>query len=410
MIDKLKYRRIRLHANPDRPFAPEKSMEHETNEVIPTRADTRAARTIRTILLALPLVGAAALGGCSRSSATTAAGSDAEAAPIAVKLVPAEVVRAPRVVTLSGSLIGAEEADVAAGAAGKVLATYVERGSNVRKGAILARLDARAVSAQAVQAAADAESAKAQAAQAQLDCGRVERLNEKGAVSKADYDKARTQCQTAKWSVEAADARKTLTAEALRDTEIRAPFAGEVVERAVTAGEYVRADSRVVTLVNTDSLRVEITVPESDVALVKQGMQVDFRTAGDSGRLFHGKIRYVGPAVRKQSRDAVVEAVFANDDHDLRPGMFVTARLAVGEQELPAVPTAAVRADGNLRHVFVNVSGRLEDRLVQTAETLGSQTPIVSGLKAGEQVVAELTPDVRDGAKVSGARDSARTQ
>ena len=59
-----------------------------------------------------------------------------------------------------------------------------------------------------------------------------------------------------------------------------------------------------------------------------------------------------------------------------------------------------MRADGNLRHVYVNVSGRLEDRLVQTGETLGKQTPIVSGLKAGEQVVAELTPDVRDGAKV----------
>jgi membrane fusion protein, multidrug efflux system len=364
----------------------------------------KKAKTLRAwawaLSIALPSA-AASVGGCGRSQATPVASSDAEAAPIAVKLVPAQTLKAPRVVTLSGSLIGAEEADVAAGAAGKVLATYVERGSNVKKGAVLARLDARAVAAQAAQAAADAESAKAQAAQAQLDCARVERLNEKGAISKADYDKARTQCQTSKWSVEAAEARKTLTAEALHDTEIRAPFAGEVVERAVTAGEYVRAETRVVTLVNTDSLRVEITVPEANVALVKQGMQVDFRTAGDSsGRVFHGKIRYVGPAVRKQSRDSVVEAVFVNDDHDLRPGMFVTARLAVGEEELPAVPTAALRADGNLRHVFVDVSGRLEDRLVQAGEPVGEKTPIVSGLKAGEQVVAELTPDVRDGAKV----------
>ena len=74
-----------------------------------------------------------------------------------------------------------------------------------------------------------------------------------------------------------AEARKTLTAEALRDTEIRAPFSGMVVERAVSAGEYVRPDSRVVTLVDVDSLRVEITVPEADVAPVKQGMLVDFR-------------------------------------------------------------------------------------------------------------------------------------
>jgi membrane fusion protein (multidrug efflux system) len=373
-----------------------------------TKSDTKseAAKTLkqhrtwtRAFLIALPIFAAGAAG-CARSGATPAQSDDAEA-PIAVKLVAAEVVKAPRVVTLSGSLIGAEQAEVAAGAAGKVVATYVERGSFVKKGAILARLDSRAVSAQAAQAAADVESMKAQAAGAELDCGRVERLNAKGAISKADYDKARTQCQTTKWSVSSAEAHKTLTAEALRDTEIRAPFSGMVVERAVTAGEYVRVDSRVVTLVNTDALRVEITVPESDVALVRQGMDVNFRTAGDSdARVFHGKIRYVGPSVRKQSRDAVVEAVFQNDAHDLRPGMFVTARLAVGVEELPAVPAGAVRSDGTLRHVFVDVSGRLEDRLVQAGEKVGGQIPIVSGLKPGEQVVAELTPDVRDGVRV----------
>jgi membrane fusion protein, multidrug efflux system len=368
------------------------SMKHQTKRVMRIEAWSGLS------LLALALAGAA---GCGRSGASAATSTDAEAAPIAVKLVSAEVMKTPRVVTLSGSLIGAEEAQVAAGAAGKVVATYVERGSYVKKGAILAKLDSRALSAQAAQAAAEVESTKAQASGAELDCGRVERLNAKGAISKADYDKARTQCQTTKWSVESAQAKRTLTAEALRDTEIRAPFSGMVEERAVTAGEYVRVDSRVVTLVNTDSLRVEITVPEADVALVRQGMEVSFRTAGDTGgRVYNGKIRYVGPSVRKQSRDAVVEAVFANDSHELRPGMFVTARLAVGEQDLPAVPATAVRSDGTLRHVYVDVSGRLEDRLVQAGEKLGSQVPIVSGLKAGERVVAELTPDVRDGARV----------
>jgi multidrug efflux pump subunit AcrA (membrane-fusion protein) len=80
--------------------------------------------------------------------------------------------------------------------------------------------------------------------------------------------------------------------------------------------------------------------------------------------------------------------------------MFVTARITLGEQTLPAVPTKAVRADGTLKHVFVATAGRLEDRLVQAGEPIGGEVPIVSGIKAGEQVVADLTPDVRDGAKV----------
>ena len=150
-----------------------------------------------------------------------------------------------------------------------------------------------------------------------------------------------------------------------------------IVERAVTAGEYVRADSRVATLVNTDSLRVEITVPEADVALVQ---------AGDAGRLPHRRrrrrqasitARSATSARRCASRAAtpIVEAVFSNDDHDLRPGMFVTARLARRRADLPAVPATAVRADGTLRHVFVDVSGRLEDRLVQAGEPLGGEMP-----------------------------------
>jgi membrane fusion protein (multidrug efflux system) len=399
MVDNLNYCRVRLHA--------EVELEVEVED--PTREDEDQMTMLRSVSKAGTRVLAAAglwlllapLGGCARPARAPAPDPDADVAPVAVKLVAAREVKTPRVLALSGSLIGAEEAQVAAGAAGKVIATYVERGSYVKKGAVLARLDARAVSAQAAQAAADVESLKAQAAQAQVDCERTDRLFAKGAIARADYDKTRTQCQTTKYSVQSAEARKTLTTEALHDTEIRAPFSGLVVERAVTAGEYVRVDSRVATLVNVDSLRVEITVPEADVPLVRQGMQIDFRTAGEAGgRVYHGKIRYVGPAVRQQSRDAIVEAVFDNDAHDLRPGMFVTARLAVGEQSLPAVPAGAVRADGNLRHVYVAIGGRLEDRLVQAGEAQGAEIPIVSGLKAGEEVVAELTPDVRDGARV----------
>jgi membrane fusion protein (multidrug efflux system) len=360
---------------------------------------TELNKSFWMVSMAAGLAGMVALAGCERPKQAAKA-AEPEAAPLAVSLVPVRQVKTPRVVTLSGTLIGNEQANVAAGAAGKVVATFVERGSFVKKGAVLAKLDARAVSAQAAQAAADVEALKIQASQSKLDCERTEKMFEKGAISKSDYDRAHSQCEGSKWSVSSAEARRTLTAEALKDTEIRAPFSGMVVERSITAGEYVRAETPVATLVDVDSLRVEITVPEADVPNVKQGLTVAFSTAGGAGRLYHGKIRYVGPAVRKQSRDAIVEAVFNNADHDLRPGMFVTARIALGEQTLPAVPATALRAEGALRHVYVAVGGRLEDRLVQAGEKQGNEVPIVSGVKAGEEVVAELTPEVRDGAKV----------
>src|SRR5262245_40714335 len=132
---------------------------------------------------------ALAAAGCKKppEEATTAKAVDADA-PVAVSLVAAREVTTPRFVTLSGTLAGSEEAQVAAGAAGKVIATFVERGSVVKKGAVLVRLDSRAATAQAAQAAADAEASKIQAQQSKLDCERTEHMFEKGAISKADYD------------------------------------------------------------------------------------------------------------------------------------------------------------------------------------------------------------------------------
>jgi membrane fusion protein (multidrug efflux system) len=342
------------------------------------------------------------LTGCGRApsmEATARAASDSSA-PLAVKVVPTQQIKVPRVLALSGSLIGSEEAQVAAGATGKVLKTFVERGSVVRQGAVLVKLDSRSLDAQAQEAAAQLSSLKAQQVQAGLDCQRTESMFGKGAISKADYDRQKTACETSKWSVSAAEARKTLTAEALNDAEIRAPFSGMVVERFVTAGEYVRPDSKVVTLVDTDSLRVELTVPEADVAQVVKGMPVEFHTSSSEARTIHGKVRYIGPSVRRQTRDAVVEAVVDNAGHDLRPGMFVTASLALGEQSLPGVPRSAVREEGTLRHVFLVQAGRLEDRLVQVGEAQAGLVPVVNGLQAGDRVVTDLTPEMRDGARV----------
>jgi membrane fusion protein, multidrug efflux system len=361
------------------------------NSQRPRRAASRGGA------LVVAALGVALMPACRPAPPEVKAG-EIETPAVAIKTIAAKTITVPRVLTLSGTLIGSEEAKVAAGAAGKVLSTAVERGSVVTKGAVLARLDARAATAIADEAAAQFESLKAQQAQAQLDCERTQQMFDKGAISKADYDRARTQCETSKWSVSAAAARKTQTAEALRDMEIKAPFNGWVVERSVSPGEYVRADSTVVTLVEVDQLRVELTVPEGDLAAMKHGMTIDFRTTSD--KTYRGHIRYIGPSVRQQTRDALVEAVVENGAHDLRPGMFVTARLELGEQALPGIPDSAVRVDGAQRHVFVNVGGRLEDRLVQVADTRGGMVAVMAGLKPGEPVVADLSADIHDGLKV----------
>src|SRR4051794_1769722 len=149
--------------------------------------------SIKKIAAPAVLFALAAVGCKHATPPETKATPDADT-PVAVSLVPARDVKTPRLVTLSGTLIGSEEAQVAAGAAGKVIATYVERGSVVKKGAVLARIDSRILGAQAEEATAQVETLKAQQAQARLDCERSQRMFDKGAIAKADFDRAQTQC------------------------------------------------------------------------------------------------------------------------------------------------------------------------------------------------------------------------
>src|SRR5262249_15678055 len=133
----------------------------------------------RSIKFSAATLIAIAAAGCKKPEPEAKAPMDADA-DVTVSLVQAREVKAPRFVTLSGTLIGSEEAQVEAGAAGKVIATYVERGSVVKKGTVIVRLDSRAASAQADQAAADAEASKLQAQQSRLDCDRTEHMFQKG--------------------------------------------------------------------------------------------------------------------------------------------------------------------------------------------------------------------------------------
>ena len=353
---------------------------------------TLSARQIVRLAFGLLAIAAAATSGCARSAKDAGAKvAEPEAPPVDVKLVAAHEIKIPRVLTLSGSLIGAEDSQVAAGAAGKITATYVERGSVVKKGSVLARLDGRILSAQTREANAQVESLKLQQSQAELDCQRTQQLFDKGALSRADYDKVHTQCATAKWTLAAAEARKMQMNEALHDTEIRAPFAGMVVERTVSPGEYVRPDSRVVTLVAVDALRVELTVPEADVGQIKVGQTIDFKVpALVNGTRHKGVVKYIGPAVRQQSRDAIVEAVVENPGHELRPGMFVSAQVALGERPCPAVPASAVRSEGNQRRVFVARTAASRSAWCRLGRREGGEVPILDGIKGGEQVVADV--------------------
>jgi len=347
---------------------------------------------------ALLLTFVAALSGCKPK---TVAATTAPPAPVHVEMIEAREEPIPRVLALTGTLRGKQQTDLAANAAGRVLATFVERGSEVKIGDVMARLDVRAAALSASEARANVDLTKTRAETAKRDCDRYAALLAQGAIAQGEYDRVSDQCSTSGSSIAAAQARAASAAQMVGDGVIRAPFAGVITERYVDVGEFVRQDTKVVSLVAVDSLRLEFSVPEASLGAVKQGGTMTFTVPTYPGRAFTGTVRFISAAVRETTRDMIAEAVVDNADRALRPGMFASISLLVGEAPMPVIPkTSVVEKDGRT-HVFAVVEQRLEERVVQIGAPKGDLVSVVRGLRTGEKVVAAPTEANHNGQTVN---------
>jgi membrane fusion protein (multidrug efflux system) len=241
-------------------------------------------------------------------------------------------------------------------------------------------------------------SAAAQLANAHADCERYVGLLAKGAITQQEYDKQHTNCETQTANAEAARARAAEATQSLSDASIRAPFGGVIAERFVHVGDYVHPDTRVVTLLVDDPLRLQLTVPEANVSGVHPGLVVTFTTVAVPGRTFQATIKFMGGEIRAATRDLVVEAVTENPDHVLLPGMFVSAQLPVGQITLPVVPESALLHHAENESVFVVTDHHLVERVVQLGPKAGDSVAIADGVRTGDLVVVAPPPGATDGA------------
>jgi RND family efflux transporter MFP subunit len=306
----------------------------------------------------------------------------------------------PRSLALTGTLKGRQQTDLAANAVGRVQRTLVERGMEVKQGDLLATLDVRSASLTAAEARAQAALTRAQAETSKRECERYRKLLDQGAISAAEYDRTSDACRTSGLSIEAAQARAQAAALLVGDGSIRAPFSGVITDRYVEGGQYVHQDSKVVSLVALDDLKLEITVPEVHLAKVAPGGAVTFTVPAYPDRTFSGTVRFVGAAVREATRDVVAEAVVDNHDHALRPGMFATVALLTGEAPTPVLPRAALLEKEGLTHVFAVVGRRLEERVVHAGAQKGDLVPILRGVKPGDRIVGQPSGALRNGQAV----------
>lgn len=170
--------------------------------------------------------------------------------------------------------------------------------------------------------------------------------------------------------------------------EVRAPFAGEIVERMAVRGSLVDAGKPLFTLVDHSTVWAMLQVPEGTLARVKVGQVVELRMDSLPGKEFMGKLTWIGPAVDERTRMARARAEFANPDRLLKDKMFATARILTRQAEgAMLVPSSAIQHIEGRPFVFVKRAEDLFDvRAVQLGARLDGRQEVLVGLKADEQI------------------------
>jgi cobalt-zinc-cadmium efflux system membrane fusion protein len=169
---------------------------------------------------------------------------------------------------------------------------------------------------------------------------------------------------------------------------IVAPFEGTVIEKHVVLGEFVEANADIFSLADLSSVWVDLSVYQKDLLAVREGQEVLISASGALPDT-RGTIAYIGPLVGEETRTALARVVLANPEGLWRPGLFVTAGVAVSELSVPIhVPKTALQTIDGTTHVFLEHEGTFEPVPVEVGRADAEAAEILSGLAAGQTYVA----------------------
>ena len=373
------------------------------------------------------LLGAAALLAVGIAALWLMRGSHAVELDVATATAAAATPTSLSVLDASGYVVARRQATVSSKVTGKVLEVLIEEGMQVDEGQILARLDdtqqrAELAVRRAQLAAANAQlgEIEAQLVQASGDLRRQQELFDRQLGSAAGLEAVRAQAETlqarlasVRSQVEVAGQSMLLSVVTLEDTIIRAPFAGIVIAKAAQPGEMISPVSAgggftrtgIGTIVDMDSLEVEVDVNEAFIGRVSASMPVTATLNAYPDWKIPGEVIAVIPAADRTKATVRVRVALGVRDARIVPDMGV--RVAFLERSAPQatetaasgvwVPAAAIAERGGQSVVFVLDGDRVSRRNVSLGDHRGDQRLVTRGLAPGQSVVLEPPPDLDEG-------------
>lgn len=213
------------------------------------------------------------------------------------------------------------------------------------------------------------------------------------AISASNLEQLQAAMQVNQAEVEAARAR-------LAHTVIRAPFTGHVGLRRVSPGGFVDTETVITTLDDTQTIKLDFSVPETFLTSVSDGMGIAALSLVDPDRTFAGKVASIDTRLDPITRSIKIRAIIPNADGALKPGMFLTVNLQRDRGEVLVAPEEAIVPERSGQYVFLVHDGVAEKRAVVLGRRIPGFVEIVEGLSSGDSVVTEGTHKIRDGSQV----------
>ncbi|MEJ7604708.1 MAG: efflux RND transporter periplasmic adaptor subunit [Bryobacteraceae bacterium] len=375
--------------------------------------------------------------GCTRSQPIQA---KQESGPIPVQAAKVSAREVQRSIQSIGTLYAFDETVVSAEIEGRVLEVKADLGDSVQKGQVLVRIaeeEQKYVVAQTeaqlrmamervglkhesdrvtdVREASEVRRAQADLTDAEQRFKRVRSLVDQGISSQAEldqsqaryraaqaaYDQSINQARNLLQEIERSRAALDLQRKKLRDTTVSAPFSGQVKERTITPGSYVRPNAPLFTLVKVDPVRLRVEVPERMAPWVRSGQIADVNLEAYGDKIFKGRVWRISPTVDQSKRTFVVEALIDNPGGLLKPGSY--AKVSMPTNKVEHIRLAPVRAvayvfGSNKAYVIKTERGSREVKLGDRFEQL---VEIIQGLEEGETVALTQLARLDTGSKVS---------
>ena len=325
-----------------------------------------------------------------------------EVTTFTVKSVNASGSSASSILDASGYVVARRKATVSSKITGKVLEVLIEEGMYVEEGQLLAQLDDRTYKA-------DLEYAESQLKQAQIAFKSTSALIEGKYASPNELE-------TREAIMEGAQALVNLSKQRVDDMKILAPFSGVVVYKAAQPGEMISPISAgggftatgICTIVDMDSLEIEVDVNEAFINRVESGQPVVSNLNAYPKWDIPSEVIAIIPTADRNKATVRVRIRFLEKDERVLPDMGIRvsflqkmAETTTEQKEGVVVPNAAVLSQSSNTYVMLVKNGRIEIKQVEVAEETPNYSRIIEGLKAGDQVVASYNQALENNQKVS---------